>query len=71
MPYTYTTQPLLRAAFWRTFPNLDRRRITNHAGTGKMYRTDTRCTWCDWIDALSKDGEISEALAARATLERN
>jgi len=71
MPYTYTTQPLLRAAFWRTFPDLDRRRIPNYSGNGTMYRTDTRCAWCDWIDALSKDGEISEALASRATLERN
>ena len=68
MKRTYTTQRQLRTAFWQTFPDLPRRRITNYAGNGTMYPTDTRCTWCDWLDSLSKDGAISPELADRATL---
>lgn len=45
-----------------------RRKIPNYSGNGTMHVTDTRCAWCDWIDALSRDGIISEALAQRATL---
>ena len=33
-----------------------------------MWPTDTRCAFNDWLDALQKDGQISEALADRATL---
>ncbi len=68
MKYRITTQRELRRVFWQTFPNLTRRRIADYSGDGKMYVTDTRCTWCDWIDSLSKDGVISQALAYRATL---
>jgi hypothetical protein len=63
-----TTQRELRAQFWATFPDLPRRRIKDHSGTGLMYKADTRFTWVDWIDELERDGEISPALADRATL---
>lgn len=66
--YRITTQKQLRAEFWETFPDLPRKRITDYAGTGKMYPTDTRCAWVDWIDSLSKNDEISEELASRASL---
>lgn len=68
MKYRITSQKQLRREFWETFPGLPRRKITDYSGNGKMYRTDTRVTWCDWIDMLSKDGDISQALAQRATL---
>ena len=71
MLYTYTTQAQVRAAFWRdhaNVPGVTRRRITNYAGNGKMHNTDTRCAFCDYIDALSKNGEISAELADRVTL---
>ena len=64
----YTTQRQLRKAFWEEFPNLPRKRITDYAGTGKMYPTDTRVTWCDWVDFLQKNGDVSQELAERATL---
>jgi hypothetical protein len=64
-----TTQRELRRAFWAQHPQLDRRKIRNYAGNGTMYRTDTRCAWCDFIDAMSRSGEISDDLAQRATLE--
>jgi hypothetical protein len=63
-----TTQRELRAQFWATFPELPRKRIQDHSGHGLMYPTDTRVTWVDWIDELERDGEISPALADRATL---
>lgn len=68
MSYTYTSQAQIRAAFWQTHPDADRRKIPNYAGTGKMYCTDTRCAFSDFLDALARDGQISEALANRATL---
>ena len=63
-----TTQRELRKAFWQQFPNLQRKKITNYSGNGTMHVTDTRVTWCDWLDGLSKNGEISQELAQRATL---
>lgn len=66
--YRITTQRQLRREFWATFPELPRRRITDYSGHGKMYCADTRMTWCDWLDDLSKAGDISQELAQRATL---
>lgn len=66
---TYTTQRELRRAFWAQHPTLSRRRIKNYSGNGTMHVTDTRCAFNDWIDALSKDGSISQELAQRVTLD--
>ena len=68
-----TTQKALRALFWQTFPDLPRRRYRYSPNRYDMsaelvYPIDTRCTWCDWIDSLERAGEISPALADRATL---
>lgn len=63
-----TTQKDLRKQFWATFPGLPKRKIRDYSGNGMMYPTDTRCAWVDWIDSLSKTGEISDELAERATL---
>ncbi len=68
MQHTYTTQKQIRAAFWAAFPELPRRKIKNYSGNGRMHQTDTRCAFVDFIDALSRDGQISQALAQRATL---
>lgn len=64
-----TTQREVRRAFWAAHPTLPRRRIPNHSGNGTMYPTDTRCAFTDFIDALSKNGEISQELAGRVTLD--
>ncbi len=64
-----TNQRDLRRAFWEAHPNAVRRRIANYSGNGKMHVTDTRCAWCDWIDAMSRDNHISQELAQRATLD--
>lgn len=71
MSYTYTTQRQVRTAFWQAhkgIAGITPRRITNYAGTGKMHNTDTRCAFVDFVDALSKNGDISAELADRVTL---
>lgn len=65
-----TNQKQIRAAFWEAHPTAPRRRIKDHAGTGLMYPTDTRCAFADFVDYLERSGQISPALADRATLER-
>lgn len=61
--YTMTTQREVRAAFWETHPEASRRK-----GRDGDYLTDTRCAFVDFVDALCRNGEISEALAQRVTL---
>jgi hypothetical protein len=64
-----TTQKELRRAFWEQHPGADRRLIKDYAGTGRMYCTGTIVAWWDFLDSLSRSGEIPEALADRATLQ--
>lgn len=69
--FTYTTQAQLRAAFREQHPELDfrKRKISHPSDTNhNRYPTDTRCAFVDWIDYLERDGQISKALAERATL---
>ena len=66
--YTYNTPAELRTAFRRQHPRLDYRKIPNYSGNGAMYKTGTRCAFSDWLDALSKNGDISQDLAQCATL---
>lgn len=68
MEYRITNQRQLRREFWETFPKLNRRKITDYSGKGKMYPTDIRCAFVDWVDSLSKNGDISPELADRVTL---
>lgn len=63
MPYTYTTQSEVRAAFFDAYPRLKRRGATHDD-----YPTDTRCAFVDFVDYLQRSGEISELLAERVTL---
>ena len=60
-----TTQKQVRAAFWRdcgTLQGVSRKKINGE------YKTDTRCAFCDYVDTLARNGEISEELAQRVTL---
>lgn len=63
-----TTQRELRKQFWIAHPDLSREPIVLVDGTPLMYRIDTRCAFNEWVDQLEKNGEITEALAARVTL---
>jgi hypothetical protein len=61
----------VRAAFWRDHPHLSRRKITNYSGNGKMFPTDVRVAFSDYVDYLSKSGIVSEVVADRVTLSGN
>lgn len=71
MKYAITTQAEVRRLFWELHesqPGINTRKIRDHAGTGKMFDTDTRCAFVDYVDGLARSGEISDALADRVTL---
>jgi hypothetical protein len=57
-----TNQKQIRAAFWEFNPHLSRKKYKGD------YVTDTRVAFCDFVDYLYRNGEISEALCNRATL---
>lgn len=68
-----TNQAQIRAAFWEAFPELPRRRYRyswnrNDKTAELVYPIDTRCAFVDFVDSLQRSGQISEALADRATL---
>ena len=63
-----TTQREARAEFWRQHPDLDRRKIPHYSGKGTMYTTDTRVAFVDWIDYMSKSGQITDRVAQNVTL---
>ena len=68
--YTYTNQSALRRAFWKAQPHYaEQAREAGILSKPQNYHCATvRCTFVDWIDALARDGTISQALADRATL---
>ena len=66
--YRITTLRALRKEFWETFPKLSRKKIPNYSGNGKMYCTDARVEFSNWLDALSKNGDVSQEFAYTATL---
>lgn len=68
--YAYTNQPALRRAFWKAHPHYaEQAREAGILSKPQNYHCATvRCTFVDWIDALARDGAISQALADRATL---
>ncbi len=57
-----TNQKQIRAAFWTEHPDLSRKKYKGD------YVTDTRVAFCDFVEYLYRNGEISEALYNRATL---
>lgn len=64
-----TTQRQVRAAFWaEQIPGTSRRKVKDYSGTGRMYDTDTRVAFSDFVDYLVCSGQISEELAQRVTL---
>jgi hypothetical protein len=69
-PNMVTTQKQLRAAFWEAYPNLDYQAREDHTRSkSQNYQSaEVRYAWCDWIDGLERDGQISQALAERAAL---
>ena len=64
MSYQITTQKELRQTFWRDHPYLTR----VPGKTQNQYPADTRVAWVEYVDAMAREGVISDALANRATL---
>ena len=60
-----TNQRALRRAFWEAHANT--------CAKGRLRNgdrpTDTRVAWVDYIDYMARDGQISQELAQRATLD--
>lgn len=71
-PRDIRTEAQLRALFWQNCPHL-RCAYVNGArrpvrAPQNLQPADTRMAWVDFVDACARDGRITEALAARATL---
>ena len=64
----YTTQAEVRMSFWENIKGLNRSKELKFKRQNGDFRTDTRCAFVDYIDALERDGRISEKLAFKATL---
>lgn len=64
-----TSTKEVRARFWRENPGLDRQKVKDFEGTGLMYKTDTRVAFVDFVDALHREGVISDRLAQNVTLD--
>ena len=60
------TLTALRAQFWQDHPELAHQWKARKRQND--YPTDTRVAWCDYVDALARDGTITERLAQEATL---
>lgn len=60
------TVKAIRAAFWEQHPEFKPEFRTQYRQND--YRTDIRISFCDFVDHLEKDGQITEKLASRVTL---
>lgn len=69
-PFTYTTQRQIRKAFWEQHPEHEAYALKWQIKTMPQNRhnADTRQAFCDFIDRLAWNDDISDALANRATL---
>lgn len=64
----YTTQKQVRATFWETADPMNGDGITRRKLNNGDYTTDTRCAFVDYVDSLTRNGDISDELAQRVTL---
>lgn len=58
------TLTALRAAFWEAHPQFKRKGRTRQ----NDYPINVRMAWCDYVEHMVRNGDISENLAQRATL---
>lgn len=65
-----TTQKQLREEFWAAHPSLDHQaRAAGIRSKRQNHQCATvRLSFCDFVDRLQRNGDISEALAFRVTL---
>lgn len=67
---TMTTQAQIRAAFWAAHPDHEAYALMWGIKTAPQNRHNatTRTAWVEFVDYLHRSGQISDALANRATL---
>ena len=65
--YPFTTQIEVRDAFWLTFCVEGKPREFRGKSQNDL-PADVRMAFCDFVESLSRDRLISEALAQRVTL---
>jgi hypothetical protein len=67
---TMTNQKQIRAAFWESFPHLEKHALKWGIKTAPQNRhnTETRAAFVDFVDHRQKSEQITESLANRATL---
>ena len=53
----------LRDSFWE-----NHHYVKKPGKTQNDYPIDVRMAWCDYVECMHRDGEITDALAQRATL---
>ena len=59
-----TTQKQIRESFWESHPQYTRK----GKQTQNAYKADIRMAFCDYTEALYRNGEIKETLWERVTL---
>lgn len=66
----YTTQKQIRSAFWDAFPHLaEQAREAGILSKPQNFHCATvRCEFVNFVDMMHRSGQISDALADRATL---
>jgi thiaminase len=65
-----TTQKQIRAAFWQAHPmhETHARKWGIKTAPQNRHNAETRTAFVEFVDALARNGEISENLASRTTL---
>jgi hypothetical protein len=58
------TQKEVREMFWEEYPEFERVK----GWSQNDYHVDVRCAFCNFVDYLHRNGDISDALAQRVTL---
>lgn len=68
--YPITSQKTIRDLFWYAHPSFDEQaRAAGIRSKGQNAQCATvRCAFVDYVDSLHRNGDISDALASRATL---
>jgi hypothetical protein len=66
----YTTQKQIRHAFWNDHPDLaeDARKAGVLSKRQNFHCATVRSMFVDFLEGLHRSGQVSDALAARATL---
>lgn len=60
------TQTEVRKSFWESFPEFKSEYRSKKRQND--YNCNIRCSFCDYVESLRRDNQISNALAQRVTL---